>query len=112
MPAFTDDEFRLMHQTMLNALDATPSAYFELRTGHEFGPAMEQVFDPFRATPKDQLTTTQLSVALECTKLSVMFVADWEYHARTGFYKEDALAFIVAMETTGQPPKTYPKGLG
>lgn len=111
MPAFSDDEILLMDQAMWQGIGTSPDDYFKLKTGFAGDTARETLFDPFRATPKDQLTTEQLATIVECMKLSVMFVADWEYHARTGFHKQDAVAFIVAMETTGRPPQKYPKGL-
>lgn len=111
MPVFTDDEVNLMDQAMLQGIGTSPDDYFMLRTGIARDRARETLFYPFRATPKDQLTTEQIATILECMKLSAMFVADWEYHARTGFHKQDAVAFIVAMETTGRPPPRYPKGL-
>ncbi|WHU46565.1 hypothetical protein QNM97_21700 [Gordonia sp. L191] len=100
-----------MKAAILNGIDATPEEYFKLKTGVDRSKGIRNILAPFKEFAAGAAVQADISTFIECMKLSVMFVADFEYHARTGFEKDDVLAFIVSMETEGQPPERYPADL-
>lgn len=108
---FSDIEAQLMQSSALDGVEAAPGEYLRLTTGNSRSEVWDAIIGYFDALPGRELSTAQLTEIIHCMKLSVMFVADFEYHARTGFNKDDVLAFIVAMETTGKPPERYPMNL-
>lgn len=108
---FSDIEARMMRSAALDGVEATPDEYLRYTTGNSRSVVWDQIVGYFSTLPVREFPTAQLAEILHCMKLSVMFVADFEYHARTGFDKDDVLAFLVAMETTGRPPERYPMNL-